>query len=81
MITVKFPASAKNLTFVKKFQTPFTPGETVIILIGIPGDPVEWVEVKGVANSKGEVVFTISQAIYDKIVGKEVVMIAVRESK
>ena len=80
MATVKFPAGAKNLKFKKMFQTPYAAGTTVEVLFGIPGNPVEWLMVTGVANAAGEVVFTLSEAVYNKIVGKEVVMIPVTKA-
>ena len=77
MITVKFPTGQKTRTFKRMFQTPFAKDTIVEVLIGIPGDPVEWIKVVGKANANGEVVFTLSESDYQKIAGKEVVIIPV----
>ena len=81
MSTVKFPVGAKTFTFKKSFQTTYDIGEKVIVLIGIPGDPVEWIKAEGEVNENGEVEFTLSKADYNKIAGKEVVMMPVSKEK
>ena len=77
MVTVKIPANSNVRTFKKAFQTPFKANSTVEILIGIPGDPVEWIKTVGVVNAAGEVVFTLTESDYQKVAGKEVVVVPV----
>jgi hypothetical protein len=81
MVTVKFPADSKNLTFKMKFQTPYKAGQTVAVLIAVPGKDgnVEWISVNGIATGDGEVVFTFDEATYDKVAGQEVVVVPASE--
>jgi hypothetical protein len=81
MVTVKFPADSKNLTFKMKFQTPYKAGQTVAVLIAVPGKDgnVEWVSVNGIATGDGEVVFIFDEATYDKVAGQEVVVVPASE--
>ena len=80
MVTVKLPEveadESGNRTFKKAFQTPFTAGEKVSVLFGIPKDDgtIEWVVLEGTANDAGEIVFTVDDATYTKLSAQEVVM-------
>jgi len=81
MVTVKFPADSKNLTFKMKFQTPYKAGQTVAVLIAVPGKDgnVEWISVNGISTGDGEVVFIFDEATYDKVAGQEVVVVPASE--
>ena len=64
------------LTF--KFATPYTEGEAVTILLGIPGETeTEWVVLQGKGNKDGDVEVTVTKDILDKIGDKPFVVIPV----
>ena len=83
MVTVKFPADAKTRTFKVGFQTLYGANETVKVVIAIPGEngEVEYIIAEGVADGKGSVFFTLSEANYQKVAGKTVVVVPVSEKK
>jgi len=81
MVTIKIAAgldAKKGLTIKKKFQTPYAKG-AIKVLLAVPGadGKVEWIAVNGNVNEDGEVVAVVDEAIYNKIAGKEIVMVPV----
>ncbi len=81
MVTIKIAEgldAKKGLTIKKKFQTPYAAGK-IKVLLAVPGadGKVEWIALNGNVNADGEVVVVIDEAIYNKIAGKEIVMVPV----
>ena len=77
MVTVKIPAGSIYKTFKVAFQTPYNVNDKVQVLIGVPQDDgtTLWISVIGTVNEKKEIVFTLSDADYNKVAGKEVVIV------
>jgi len=77
MVTVKIPAGSIYKIFKVAFQTPYKVGEKVQVLIGVPQEDgtTLWISVIGTVNDKNEIVFTLSDADYNKVAGKEVVIV------
>ena len=77
MVTVKIPAGSIYKTFKVAFQTPYNVNDKVQVLIGVPQDDgtTLWISVIGTVNDKKEIVFTLSDADYNKVAGKEVVIV------
>lgn len=81
MVTIKIPTglnAKKGLTIKKAFQTPYAKG-AIKVLLAVPGadGKVEWIALNGNVNEDGEVVVVVDEAIYNKIAGKEIVMVPV----
>ena len=81
MVTIKIAEgldATKGLSIKKAFQTPYAKG-AIKVLVAVPGadGKVEWIAVNGNVNEDGEVVAVVDEAIYNKIAGKEIVMVPV----
>ncbi len=77
MVTVKIPAGSIDKAFKVAVQSPYKVNEKVQVLIGVPQDDgtTLWISVAGIVNDKNEIVFTLSDADYNKVAGKEVVIV------
>lgn len=77
MITIKIPDGSIYKAFKVAVQTPYKVNEKVQVLIGVPQDDgtTLWISVDGIVNDKNEIVFTLSDADYNKVAGKEVVIV------
>ena len=64
------PTKWAGLSVTLHFPTPYPAGDTVYIMIGIPGEKVEdteWIKLTGTANNNGDVVVVLTADILKKI--------------
>ena len=82
MVTVKIAEglnAKKGLKCKKAFQTPIENGAKACCLFATPGadGKVEWIVVNSEANEDGFLCMTLDEAVYNKIAGKEIVLVPV----
>ena len=72
-----------SLTVTYTFNTKYDKGETVYILIGIPGEgtDVEWVLLQGTADEEGNVTVTFDEALLAKLGTDEYVVVVISEKE
>jgi len=82
MVTVKIEEgldAKKGLKCKKRLQTPLKNGANPRCLFAIPGADgrVEWIVVTSVVNEDNDICMTLDEAVYNKIAGKEIVLVPV----
>lgn len=80
-VTVKINTGMVSYKFRKRFQTTFEEEDIVMCLFAIPGanGKIEWILVTGEADEDGDICMTLTEAEYDKLAGKEVVLVIVNK--